>query len=53
MNLEEEIERGEQLICSKCGVKGAVLGCSYPPCRRCYHATCALEIDCGWDSVRL
>lgn len=51
MNLEEEIERGEELICSRCGIKGAVLGCFYGPCRKSYHATCALEIDCSWDSV--
>ncbi|KAF3336917.1 BRCA1-associated RING domain protein 1 [Carex littledalei] len=51
MNLEEEIERGEQLICSRCGIKGAVLGCFYGPCRKSYHATCALEIDCSWDST--
>ncbi|EEF35848.1 brca1 associated ring domain, putative [Ricinus communis] len=49
-NLKAELARGSKLKCSKCGLKGAALGCFQKSCRRSYHVTCAMEIaGCRWD----
>ncbi|CAI0434563.1 unnamed protein product [Linum tenue] len=49
-NLKEELARGAKLKCSKCGKKGAALGCYVESCRKSYHVPCAMEISgCRWD----
>ncbi|XP_039021093.1 BRCA1-associated RING domain protein 1-like isoform X2 [Hibiscus syriacus] len=49
-NLKAELARGAKLKCSKCGQKGAALGCYVKSCRRSYHFPCAKEIPkCRWD----
>ncbi|XP_028758270.1 BRCA1-associated RING domain protein 1 [Neltuma alba] len=49
-NLRAEVARGAKLKCSKCGQKGAALGCYVRSCRRTYHFPCAMEISaCRWD----
>ncbi|CAI0385825.1 unnamed protein product [Linum tenue] len=49
-NLKEELARGAKLKCSKCGQKGAALGCYVQSCRKSYHVPCAMEIArCRWD----
>ncbi|KAM7260304.1 hypothetical protein ACFE04_016045 [Oxalis oulophora] len=51
-NLKAELARGSRLKCSKCGLKGAVLGCYVESCRRSYHFPCAQEFStCRWDYV--
>ena len=42
-NVASEAARGRKLKCAGagCGTSGAVLGCSYKPCRRSYHLPCA------------
>ncbi|KAM1234441.1 hypothetical protein ACFX2I_004036 [Malus domestica] len=48
--LKAEVLRGAKLKCTKCGLKGAALGCFVKSCRRSYHVTCAIEISkCRWD----
>ncbi|CAL0310399.1 unnamed protein product [Lupinus luteus] len=49
-NLKSEVARGSKLKCSKCGLKGAALGCLVKSCRKTYHAPCAMEIStCRFD----
>jgi len=49
-NLKAELARGAKLKCSKCGLKGAALGCYLKSCKRSYHAPCAMAITkCRWD----
>ncbi|XVF81030.1 hypothetical protein PTKIN_Ptkin15bG0123700 [Pterospermum kingtungense] len=49
-NLKPELARGAKLKCSRCGLKGAALGCYVKSCRRSYHYPCAKEIPkCRWD----
>ncbi|OMP05275.1 hypothetical protein COLO4_08954 [Corchorus olitorius] len=49
-NLKQELARGAKLKCSKCGQKGAALGCYLKSCRKSYHYPCAKEIQkCRWD----
>ncbi|KAE9621890.1 hypothetical protein Lal_00032766 [Lupinus albus] len=49
-NLKSEVARGSKLKCSKCGLKGAALGCLVKSCRKTYHAPCAMEIlTCRFD----
>ncbi|XVE77960.1 hypothetical protein DITRI_Ditri13aG0106100 [Diplodiscus trichospermus] len=49
-NLKPELARGAKLKCSRCGLKGAALGCYAKSCRRTYHFPCAKEIPkCRWD----
>ncbi|XWS36471.1 hypothetical protein CRYUN_Cryun20dG0088300 [Craigia yunnanensis] len=49
-NLKPELARGAKLKCSRCGLKGAALGCYVKSCRRSYHFPCAKEIPkCRWD----
>ncbi|XVF21531.1 hypothetical protein REPUB_Repub12eG0098100 [Reevesia pubescens] len=49
-NLRQELARGAKLKCSRCGLKGAALGCYVKSCRRSYHFPCAKEITkCRWD----
>lgn len=49
-NLKAEVARGAKLKCSKCGLKGAALGCYVKSCRKTYHVPCAMEISaCRWD----
>ncbi|KAJ7977203.1 BRCA1-associated RING domain protein 1 [Quillaja saponaria] len=49
-NLKAEVARGSKLKCSRCGLKGAALGCYVTSCRRTYHVPCAMEISgCFWD----
>ncbi|KAL3647708.1 hypothetical protein CASFOL_008676 [Castilleja foliolosa] len=49
-NLESELARASKLKCSRCGLKGAALGCFAKSCRRSYHVPCAVEIPgCRWD----
>ena len=51
-NLKAEVARGAKLKCSKCGLKGAALGCYVKTCRRTYHVPCAMDIpNCRWDYV--
>ena len=51
-NLKAEVARGAKLKCSKCGLKGAALGCYVKSCRRTYHAPCAMGISTArWDHV--
>ena len=51
-NLEAEISRASKIKCSKCGKKGAALGCYYKSCRKSFHVPCAVEVPgCRWDSV--
>lgn len=53
-NLKAELARGAKLKCSRCGLKGAALGCYVRSCRRSYHFPCAKEIPkCRWDYVIL
>ncbi|XP_061343469.1 BRCA1-associated RING domain protein 1 [Gastrolobium bilobum] len=48
-NLKAEVARGAKLKCSKCGLKGAALGCYVKSCRRTYHVPCAMDIStCRW-----
>ncbi|KAK8674421.1 hypothetical protein V6N13_112712 [Hibiscus sabdariffa] len=50
-NLKAELARGAKLKCSRCGQKGAALGCYVKSCRRSYHFPCAKEIPkCRWDN---
>ncbi|KAB1199223.1 hypothetical protein CJ030_MR0G026021 [Morella rubra] len=49
-NLKAEVARGARLKCSKCGQKGAALGCYEKSCRKSFHIPCAAEIsNCRWD----
>ncbi|GFP82946.1 protein breast cancer susceptibility 1 homolog [Phtheirospermum japonicum] len=49
-NLESELARASKLKCSRCGLKGAALGCFAKSCRRSYHVPCAVETPgCRWD----
>ncbi|XP_072996697.1 BRCA1-associated RING domain protein 1-like [Typha latifolia] len=49
-NLEIELARASKIKCSKCGLKGAALGCYYKSCQRSFHVPCAVEVpDCRWD----
>ncbi|GLT42278.1 hypothetical protein SLA2020_162890 [Shorea laevis] len=49
-NLKAELARGSKLKCSRCGLKGAALGCYVKSCKRSYHVPCAKEIPkCRWD----
>ncbi|XP_042470548.1 BRCA1-associated RING domain protein 1-like isoform X1 [Zingiber officinale] len=49
-NFELELKQASKLKCSKCGLKGATLGCYDNNCLKSYHATCAVQIpDCRWD----
>ncbi|XP_025603202.1 BRCA1-associated RING domain protein 1 [Arachis hypogaea] len=49
-NLKTELSRAAKLKCSKCGLKGAALGCYVKSCRRTYHAPCAMDVsNCRWD----
>ncbi|KAJ1691639.1 hypothetical protein LUZ63_015794 [Rhynchospora breviuscula] len=51
MNLKIEIGRTAKLICAKCGLKGAALGCFNEKCRKSYHPPCAYRIlECRWDT---
>lgn len=51
-NLKAEVARGAKLKCSRCGQKGAALGCYAKSCRRSYHLPCAAQIsNCRWDHV--
>lgn len=51
-NLEIELARAGKLRCSRCGEKGAALGCYVKACRKTYHVPCALKIsNCRWDYV--
>ncbi|GAU44537.1 hypothetical protein TSUD_335190 [Trifolium subterraneum] len=51
-NLKAEVARGAKLKCTKCGLKGAALGCYVKSCRRTYHVPCAMDIStCRWDHV--
>ncbi|WJX84402.1 non-specific serine/threonine protein kinase [Trifolium repens] len=51
-NLKAEVARGTKLKCTKCGLKGAALGCYVKSCRRTYHVPCAIDIStCRWDHV--
>lgn len=51
-NLKEELARGTKLKCSRCGQKGAALGCYMRSCRRTYHVPCAMQISkCRWNHV--
>lgn len=53
-NLKAEVARGAKLKCTKCGKKGAALGCYVKSCRRTYHVPCAMDISaCRWDHVHL
>ncbi|KAK7284143.1 hypothetical protein RJT34_18883 [Clitoria ternatea] len=48
-NLKAEVARGAKLKCTKCGLKGAALGCYVQSCRRTYHVPCAMDIStCRW-----
>ncbi|KAB2089814.1 hypothetical protein ES319_A03G086400v1 [Gossypium barbadense] len=50
MNLKPELVMGVKLKCSRCGLKGAALGCYVKSCHRSYHFLCAKEIPkCRWD----
>ncbi|XP_031485027.1 BRCA1-associated RING domain protein 1-like isoform X2 [Nymphaea colorata] len=49
-NLESEVARSVKIKCSKCGQKGAALGCYAKTCRRSYHVPCAADTpNCRWD----
>ncbi|CAN6468907.1 unnamed protein product [Victoria cruziana] len=49
-NLESEIARSVKIKCTKCGQKGAALGCYAKTCRRSYHVPCAADTpNCRWD----
>ncbi|ESQ36529.1 hypothetical protein EUTSA_v10006912mg [Eutrema salsugineum] len=49
-NLKAELARGMKIKCTKCGLKGAALGCYVKSCRRSYHVPCARGISrCRWD----
>ncbi|XP_078427819.1 breast cancer associated RING 1 isoform X2 [Wolffia australiana] len=51
-NLEAEISRASKIKCTKCGKKGAALGCYSRACRKSYHVPCAVETaECRWDCV--
>ncbi|XP_058196920.1 BRCA1-associated RING domain protein 1-like isoform X2 [Rhododendron vialii] len=48
--LKEEVARAAKLKCSRCGLRGAPLGCFEKSCRKSYHVPCAVKIDdCRWD----
>ncbi|CAM8923196.1 unnamed protein product [Rhodiola kirilowii] len=48
--LKGEVARGAKLKCSKCGRKGAALGCYEKSCKKSFHVTCAMEISgCRWN----
>ncbi|CAA7050302.1 unnamed protein product [Microthlaspi erraticum] len=49
-NLKSELARGMKIKCTKCGLKGAALGCYVKSCRRSYHVPCARQMSrCRWD----
>ncbi|XP_058208044.1 BRCA1-associated RING domain protein 1-like [Rhododendron vialii] len=49
-NLKAEVARAAKLKCSKCGLRGAGLGCFVKSCRKSYHVPCAMEVlGCRWD----
>uniref|UniRef100_A0A7N0T7R9 Uncharacterized protein n=1 Tax=Kalanchoe fedtschenkoi TaxID=63787 RepID=A0A7N0T7R9_KALFE len=49
-NLKQEVIRSMKLKCSKCGLKGAALGCYDKSCKKSFHVTCAMELSgCRWD----
>lgn len=51
-NLKAEVARAAKLKCSKCGLRGAGLGCFVKSCRKSYHVPCAIEVlGCRWDFV--
>ncbi|PPS06255.1 hypothetical protein GOBAR_AA14390 [Gossypium barbadense] len=53
-NLKLELAKGAKLKCSRCGLKGAALGCYVKSCHKSYHFPCAKEIPkCRWDYVIL
>eukprot|EP00850_Spirogloea_muscicola_P017464 SM000150S01723 [mRNA] locus=s150:226547:230215:+ [translate_table: standard] len=52
-NLKEEVARAHRLRCSKCGERGAPLGCALAKCRRSYHYACAASIPaCTFDNEK-
>ena len=51
--LADEVGRGQQLKCTCCGLKGAVLKCMVVECSRTYHYPCACTLSCMWDKVTL
>eukprot|EP00850_Spirogloea_muscicola_P020592 SM000220S07071 [mRNA] locus=s220:100073:103662:- [translate_table: standard] len=52
-NLKEEVARAHRLWCSKCGERGAPLGCALAKCRRSYHYACAASISaCTFDNEK-
>ncbi|KAG2720213.1 hypothetical protein I3760_02G026800 [Carya illinoinensis] len=51
-NLKAEVARVSKIKCSKCGRKGAALGCYVKSYRKSYRVPFAVEMsDCLWDHV--
>lgn len=43
-NVHSAISRGRLIKCSKCGMKGATVGCNYKNCGEQYHFQCARSV---------
>ncbi|KAG5680675.1 hypothetical protein PVAND_010169 [Polypedilum vanderplanki] len=43
-NVHSAISRGRLIKCSKCGIKGATVGCNFKNCGEQYHFQCARSI---------
>lgn len=43
-NVHSAISRGRLIKCSKCGIKGATVGCNYKNCGEQYHFQCAKSV---------
>lgn len=47
-NVHSAISRGRLIKCSKCGIKGATVGCNVRTCGEHYHYTCARSSGCAF-----
>ncbi|XP_037040768.1 histone-lysine N-methyltransferase trithorax isoform X2 [Bradysia coprophila] len=47
-NVHSAISRGRSIKCSKCGSKGATVGCNVKNCGEQFHYKCARSLDCAF-----
>ncbi|KAK9077884.1 hypothetical protein SSX86_006222 [Deinandra increscens subsp. villosa] len=48
-NVRSALFRGKVLKCSRCGRRGATIGCRVDRCPKTYHLPCARAIGCTFD----
>ncbi|PWA92821.1 AAA+ ATPase domain-containing protein [Artemisia annua] len=48
-NVRSALSRGKVLKCSRCGRRGATIGCRVDRCPKTYHLPCARAIGCTFD----